>query len=43
MLSSMGKGSRSWNRWRRDHQRKVKARKKKQAQERGTARAATKS
>jgi hypothetical protein len=38
----MGKGSRSWVRWRRDHQRKIKARAKKKAQERGDARAAAK-
>jgi hypothetical protein len=43
MLSSMGKGSRAWNRWRRERQRKVKARKKKQAQERAATRAAAKS
>jgi hypothetical protein len=43
MLTSMAKGSRSWNRWRKDNQRKIKARKKKQAQERGAARAAAKS
>jgi hypothetical protein len=34
MLSSMGKGHRSWTRWRRDRQRKKKARLKRQAQER---------
>jgi hypothetical protein len=43
MLSSMAKGSRAWNRWRRDNQRKLKARLKKQAAERGAARAAKKS
>jgi hypothetical protein len=30
----MGKGSRAWNRWRRDNQRKKKSRAKKQAAER---------
>jgi hypothetical protein len=39
----MAKGSRAWNRWRKERQRKLKARKKKQAQERGAARAASKS
>jgi hypothetical protein len=43
MLSSMGKGSRSWNRWRKERQRKVKARRKKQATERSAARSAKKS
>ena len=43
MLASMAKGSRSWNRWRKDNQRKLKARKKKRAQEKGAARAASKS
>jgi hypothetical protein len=43
MLASMAKGSRSWNRWRKDNQRALKARKKKQAQERAAARAAAKS
>jgi hypothetical protein len=38
----MGKGSRSWNRWRRDRQRKVKGRAKKAAAERGKQRAASK-
>jgi hypothetical protein len=42
MLSSMAKGSRSWNRWRRDNQRKLKERKKKQALERAAARSVTK-
>jgi len=39
----MAKGSRAWNRWRRDNQRKLKARKKKVAQDKGAARAASKS
>jgi hypothetical protein len=43
MLASMAKGSRAWNRWRKDNQRKLKARKKKQAQERGAVRTAKKS
>lgn len=30
----MGKGDRSWNRWRRDQQRKKKARLKRRAEER---------
>jgi hypothetical protein len=34
MLEAMGKGARSWNRWRRDHQRKKKDRLKRQAQAR---------
>lgn len=37
----MGKGDRSWNRWRRDLQRKKKDRLKRQAAERGKARKAT--
>jgi hypothetical protein len=43
MLASMAKGSRSWNRWRRDNQRKLKARRKKVAQAKGAARASAKS
>jgi hypothetical protein len=38
----MAKGSRAWNRWRRDNQRKIKARRKKVAAEKGAARAAAK-
>jgi hypothetical protein len=43
MLTFMAKGSRAWRRWRKERQRKLKAREKKQAQERGAARAASKS
>lgn len=37
----MGKGHRSWNRWRRDNQRKKKAREKRAAQTKSQAKRAS--